>query len=346
MTPNPTIKDIARKAKVSTTAVSIALNGRPGVSELTRRRILRIAQDMNYHPNLTARSLISKRSMALGYVVTNITDPFYSEVALGIEEEVNRHGYQVILTNTSGSLEKEADAIRTLRARGVDGIIFSTVTVDDPNLDQLIEQRYPFVVINRVPIHHKAVDRIDSVIIDSYAGGYKSVEHLYRLGHDRIALVAGSMKVSTALERTRGVKKAMVDYGIEFSPRYFFECDYDFDKARAAAKSLLKLSPRPTAVFAYDDNMALGVREEVLSAGLRIPEDLALVGFDDIRFADLKGIELTTISQKKYQMGTISAQILVNKIEEKAVLMVNKVVLDAELVIRRSCGFQNGGYVR
>ncbi|MEW6263485.1 MAG: LacI family DNA-binding transcriptional regulator [Thermodesulfobacteriota bacterium] len=341
-----TIKDIARKAKVSTTAVSLAINGAKGVSEKTRQRILRLARELNYQPNLTARSLISKRSHTIGYIVTNITDPFYSEVALGMEEEANKLGYKVILTNTSGRLENEAAAIATLQARGVDGIIFSTVTVDDPNLNDLIERKFPFVVINRVPMNHPAVDRIDSVIIDSYSGGYKAVEHLYRLGHDHLAIVAGSMQTSTARERTRGGRQALADHGLKFNPRYFFEGEYDFKKACAAAKSILKLKPRPTAVFAHDDNMAFGVREAVLSEGLRIPEDLALVGFDDINFADLKGIELTTVSQKKYEMGIVSTQVLVNKIEKKAVNMISKVVLEAELVIRRSCGFHRTGYVR
>lgn len=341
-----TIKDIAKKAGVSTTAVSIALNNRKGVSEKTRRRIIRIANEMDYHPNLTARTLISKRSYTIGYIVTNITDPYYSELAFGIEEKANTLGYQVILTNTSGSLEKEASSIQMLMSRGVDGIIFSTVTVDDPNLNQLIDQKFPFVVINRVPLNHPSVDKIDSVIIDSYAGGYKAVEHLCRMGHERIAVVAGSMKTSTARERTRGGEQALKDNGLKPSPKYFFECDYDFAKAYAAGQNILKLKPRPTAIVSHDDNMALGARDAVLEAGLRIPEDIALVGFDDINYARLQSIELTTISQKKYEMGTLSTEMLINKIEKKSINMVNKVVLDAELIIRRSCGFHLTGYTR
>ena len=341
-----TIKDLARIAKVSTTAVSIALNGRKGVGEATRRRILQIAKEMNYQPNWTARTLINKRSRTIGYVVNNLRDPFYTDLFMGIEEMAGKSGYQIILINTDGRLDKEATAINTLLSRGVDGIIFSTVTVDDHNLDPLFDQKYPFVAINRVPSKHERVDKIDSVIIDSYTGGYRAIEHLYRLGHDRIGIFAGTMNVSTAEDRTRGVRHAMKDLGLKFDPRLFFECDYNFNKAQEAAQRLLEQRNPPAAIFAYDDNMALAVREVFLSAGRRIPEDLALVGFDDIRFADLKGIELTTISQKKYEMGAMATQILVNKIENDVGYMVSKVVLEAELVIRRSCGFQLTGYVR
>ena len=224
--------------------------------------------------------------------------------------------------------------------------MFSTVTVDDPNLDVLVARQFPFVVINRVPSNHPAVDHIDSVIIDSYAGGYKAAEHLYRLGHDRIAIAAGSMKTSTARERTKGAEQALKDHGLKLPPRHFADCDYSFEKAAAATRGFLRLNPRPTAVMAHDDNMALGVREAAMEVGLTVPGDLAVVGFDDIRFANLKGIELTTISQKKYEMGTLATETLIKKIENDSLNMVNKVVLAAELVIRRSCGFYLTGYVR
>ena len=341
-----TINDIAKKAKVSPSAVSLALNNRKGISEKTRQRILRLAEKMNYRPNLTARSLISKHSHTLGYVVTNITDPFYAEILLGIEQRAHELGYQVIVANIGASREREAVTIDMLQARGVDGIIFSTVTVDDPNLDHLVESKFPFVTINRVAANHPAVDKMDCVAIDSYNGAYKVIEHLYRLGHDNIALVSGSEKTSTALERIRGAKQAMADLGLEFRPRNLFACDYDFDKAFAAGKSILKLKPRPTAVFAFDDNMALAVREAAMEQGVGIPQELALVGWDDIKVAALAGIELTTINQSKYEMGALSAKILIDKIEQEPLGMVNKVVLEANLVVRKTCGFGLKGYIR
>ena len=138
----------------------------------------------------------------------------------------------------------------------------------------------------------------------------------------------------------------MSDYGLKFNPQYFVECDYSRQQAYQAARRLLSLKKPPTAFFVQDDNMALGVREAVLTCGLRIPEDIAIIGFDDIDMASLTGIELTTISQKTYEMGVMATQILINKIDGEAPSMVNKVVLDAELIIRKSCGYSLYGYRR
>ena len=344
--PKTTIKEIAKAANVSATAVSMALNNRTGVSKQTRDKIARIAKELNYVPNYAARSLISKQSCTIGVIVTDIADPFYPELAKGIEEKANALGYNMILSNTGRSPEKEKQCIDSLVSKGVDGIIFATVVLDDPYITPLIGDRFPFVAINRIPLKHPKINKIDYVIIDSYTGGYKAVEHLYRLGHDRIAIIAGNMKVSTAVSRTKGAKKALADYGLKFDPRLFIECNYSAELAHQAAQRLLAMKTPPTAIFAQDDSMALGVREAVLSAGLKIPEDLAIVGFDDINVCALTGIELTTISQKKYEMGIMAAKILIDKITGETPSMVNKIVLDAELIIRKSCGYSRLGAYR
>ena len=342
-----TIKDIAKAANVSATAVSMALNNRDGVSKRTRDKIARIAKELNYVPNYAAISLVSNHSCTIGVIVPDIADPFYPELAKGVEEKANILGYNMILCNTGRDLKKEKQCIDSLVSKGVDGIIFATMVMDDPNIDPLLNDKFPFVAINRIPVNHPAIDKIDYVIIDSYTGGYKVVEHFYRLGHDRIAIIAGNMKASTAIARTEGAKKAMADYGLKFDPRLFIECKYSPKLARQAAIRILGMKNPPTAVFAQDDNMALGVREAVLSIGLKIPEDVAIVGFDDINMSALTGIELTTISQRKYEMGIMAAKILIDKIKKDAPSMVNKVVLDAELVIRKSCGYHlKGAYNR
>lgn len=341
-----TIKDIAKIAKVSATAVSMALNGREGVSVKTRSRILQIAEKMNYRPNQAARSLISRRSSTIGLIIPDIADPFYPELAKGIEEKANALGYNIILSNTGRSLDKERRSMDGLLSRGVDGIIFSTVTVDDPNIDLLMNERFPFVLVNRVPMQHPAVDKIDYVIVDSYSGGYKAIEHLFKLGHDRIAVITGFMKASTAIERTRGARQAISDCGLKLNPRYLVQCNYSRQEAYEAAVRLLGLKNAPTAFFAQDDNMALGVREAVLSLGLKVPEDIAIIGFDDIDICALTGIELSTMSQKKYEMGVMATATLINKIEGDTPSMVNKIVLDTELIIRKSCGYSVGGYSR
>ncbi|MBT8370941.1 MAG: LacI family DNA-binding transcriptional regulator [Desulfobacterales bacterium] len=341
-----TIKDIAYEAKVSATAVSLALNNKAGVSEKTRKKIIHIAKRLNYHPNFAAKSLISKRSYTIGLILRNIADPFFPELALGIEGKGTELGYNILLCNTDGKLENEKRSLDSLRAKGVDGVIITTVTIDDPNIKQLIKERFPFVLINRFSMDPAIENKVDYVVLDNYACGYDGVKHLYRLGHDRIAIIAGSMNTSTASMRTEASMKAMQDYGINVDTKLIAECGYSRDKAYDAAIRLLTIKNPPTAFFAQDDYMAIGVREAVINRGLRIPEDAALLGVDDIEMASITGVDLSTISQKKFEMGALGAEILINKIEKTDFNMVNKVVLEPKLIIRKSCGHYLNGYIR
>jgi LacI family transcriptional regulator len=341
-----TIKDIASAAKVSATAVSMALNSRPGVSSQTRQRILDIAKKLDYQPNFMARGLVSSRSYIIGLLVNNIADAFYSELAHGIEEKANELGYSLLLCNTNQTLEGEKRSLDTLRAKGVDGVIIATVTVEAPNISSLIRDRFPFVLINRRSMDPKHDNKMDYVVLDNYECGYKGVKHFYRLGHDRVALITGAQNTSTAVLRTKGAKKALRDHDMELDPKLVVDCGYTLEKAYNAAKKLLRMKRRPKAFFAQDDCMALGVREAALGEGMRIPEDVALMGVDDIAMASLTGVDLTTISQKKYEMGVIGVEILVNKINNSTTHMVNKIVLEANLITRKSCGYQLRGYVR
>lgn len=341
-----TIKDIARMAHTSATAVSMALNNRPGLSEKTRQRILKIAKKIEYRPNYFAKSLIGKPSDTLALMVENITDPFYAELALGTEEKAAELGYSVLIYNTGGSLNKEKDCLDNLRARGVDGAILSTVTMDDPNIGQLIEERFPFVCVNRFSLDRALRNRIDYVILDNYSCGYQGIEHLYRLGHDRIALITGALSAATALMRTKGSVQAMEDYGLPKNSALVVECDFLRENAFRAARQLLAMEKPPTAFFCQDDIMAIGVREAVLGADLQIPKQIALIGMNDIEMASLTGVELTTIRQNIYQMGVAGAEVLIKRIQRTGSDMVNQVIINSELVIRKSCGFNLTGYVR
>lgn len=340
-----TIKDIARMAKVSASAVSMALNNRPGVSEKTREKIFSIAKQLEYQPSYAAQSLIGKRSHTIAFVVHTVADQFYAELALAIEEKASEMGYGLLIYNTGVSSQKEKDSIDNLRARGVDGVVLSTVTLDDPNIEPLIEDRFPFVLVNRHSLDPTISNKMEYVVLDNFACGYKVVEHFYRLGHDRIAIIAGDSKASTASLRTEGAVQALKDLGLEREQRLIVDCGYQRENAYKATKRLLANRP-PTAFFAQDDNMALGVREAILGENLRIPEDVALIGVDNTRVTALTGIELTTISQNIKQMGTTGAETLINKIEGRADDMVNQVIMEAKMVIRKTCGFHLKGYVR
>jgi len=341
-----TIKDIAKAANVSATAVSMALNNRSGVSPQTQQKIIGISKQLEYQPNFIAKSLISRRSYTIGLILNSIANPFFPELAEGIEEYANQLGYNLLLCNIKGDLQKEKKSIDMLRSKGVDGIILTTVLKNDPNILPLIEDDFPFVLINRFSMDPALENKTSYVVLDNFRGGYVGMEHLYRLGHDRIAIITGNIKTSTAILRTKGSIKALSDYGAKADRELIVEGRYQYHVAYETAKKLIAMEAPPTAYFAQDDYMAIGVREAIFEEGLRIPEDVALMGFDDNEFAAFSGIDLTTISQKKYEMGTIGTKILIDKIEKTTSGIVSQLILKAELIIRKSCGHYQRGYVR
>lgn len=346
MKSRATIKDIAKAANVSATAVSMALNNRPGVGPQTRRKILDISKQLGYRPNFIARSMISRRSYTIGFILNSITDPFFPELAKGIEEYATQRGYNLLLCNTKRDLEMEKKSIEMLRSKGVDGVILATVLKDDPNIYPLIEDEFPFVLINRFSMDPALKNKTNYVVLDNFRGGYKGMEHLYRLGHDRIAIVTGDINTSTAILRTEGSIKALSDFGVKIDQELIVEGQYKRDVAYEEAKNLIGMEEPPTAYFAQDDYMAMGIREALFEEGLRVPDNVALVSFDDTMIASLTGIDLTTISQNKYEMGAIGAKILIEKIENLSTGVVSQLILEAGLIIRKSCGHYLSGYVR
>ena len=333
-----TIKDIAQRAQVTPTTVSLVLNHRPGISSQTREKVLKIAKELNYQPDFIAKSLRNKKSFTLGLIIKNIADPFYPEMAKGISDTAVDLGYNVILCNVGDDADLKVRYLNDLRNKGVDGVIITTLMNDDPYIRPLLEESFPFVATVRTVTDPDLAEKIDSVTVDNFAGGYQAVAHLCGLGHRRIGLITGLSKTSTAAHRTAGAKKALQDHGLRINPKLIMDCGFSRDRAVKGARRLLAMKNPPTAIFAQDDNMALGVREVVLGAGRRIPEDLALVGFDDIDMASLTGIELTTVNQKIGEMGALSAKVLVDKIEKKDTPLVNKIVLQPEMIVRKSCG--------
>jgi LacI family transcriptional regulator len=263
---------------------------------------------------------------------------------MGIEDKASELGYNIILCSTNYNLKLEKDYIAMLRSKGADGIIFSSVEANDPNIKPLVDDHFPFILVNR-RIHNRFLDRkVDCIVLDNISGGYMAMEHLYKLGHRQIGIIAGGLNISTAIERTEGAKKLLKDYGLKFDPNLMIECHFSKDLAYHATKKFLSMKHRPTAIFAENDYMALGSREAILDTGLKIPEEMALVGFDDIITAALRGIEITTISQKKYEMGSLAVKVLIDKIRNGKPSRVNQTILEPELIIRNSCGYRLYGY--
>ncbi len=344
-----TIKDIAKVAGVTATSVSLALNNRPGLGLKTRQKIIAIAEELNYRPDLVARSLINRKSQTLGLLIKNVSDPFFAHLVDDVESVAKDSGYNVMVCNVHNNRDLEKRHIEMLVGKRVEGMIISSVNFDARHIRSLVEDEFPFVLVNRRVYDPEIANRINHVIVDGFEAGYQAIEHLYRLGHDRIAVLTGTLKSSANIEKTNGVKKAMHDRGIFPDPRFIIECNNSKREAYNAARNLMRMENPPTAIFAQDDNMALSAREALLQGGIRIPEDMALLGFDDIEVSSLTGIELSTIREKKPSMARLSVEILIDLIKNSGSnkpRLPKQIVLKTEHVIRKTCGFYLKGYVR
>jgi LacI family transcriptional regulator len=334
-----TIRDIAKKAQVSPSTVSMILNRRPGVGEETRYRVLKVIELLNYTPNLVARSLVKGRSHSIAFLIKSTKHPIFPEIAAGVDEVLKENGYSLSIISTYDNGELESKEIENIRARGIDGILTSAALVDNENLKTLVGSRFPVVAVLRRTYN---CDDLDYVIVDNSKGAYLAVEHLIRLGHQRIGIIKGPSNTSTAIERFHGAMEAFKAYRITVSEELIHEGDYLQKTGYLGVKRFLRmdLDRRPTAIFANNDDIALGVFEAIWEAGLRIPEDIALVGFNNVEATSFCSIQITTVSQRTHEMGRLGAKRLIDRIEKKRGYKKRyQIVLEPELIIRKSCGY-------
>lgn len=333
-----TLKDVARLAGVHPSTVSRVWNNDRSfrVSEETRRTILEVIEKLNYRPNRIARSLKQKRAYVIAVAVPDITNPFFSTMFRGIEDVALERGFNVILCNTDERLDRLSLYLETLMERQVDGMILATAHREDPTVTRLREQGYAFVLVNRRP--QDAEDGY--VVVDDTRGAYMATEHLIQLGHRAIAHLAAPQHVMTAWERVRGYRMALEDHGIEPQPEWLRQADFTREAGYEATKKMLEELPperRPTAVFAVNDMAALGAIEALAEAGLRVPEDMALVGYNDVGVASLVGSALTTVRVPLYEMGAAAADMLIRMLTQED-REAPGVILAPRLIIRESCG--------
>jgi LacI family transcriptional regulator len=238
----------------------------------------------------------------------------------------------------------EKQYIDMLRSRGVDGIIFTSAHIHDPNITSLVEERFPLILVNRRVHGDPLMDSIDYVVVENAKGGFLAVEHLIRMGHERIGVISGPNDSSAVVERLGGVRRAFIEYGLNPTSLLVLEGDFLKPSGYEAAKKFLAMRDSPSAIFGVNDYMALGALEAILDSGLRVPEDVALIGFNDIEFSSLKTVELSTIGQKKYEMGSIAVHTLIERIEKGDGDRARQITLEPELIVRKSCGFHVRGY--
>jgi len=324
------IKDIARAAGVSHSTVSRALAESPLVKEETRERIKQLAKEMGYSPHALARSLVTRRTQTVGVVVTTIADPFVSEIVRGLEETGQNHGYTIILCNSNAEPRRELAAVKALREKRVDGIIVTASRVGDLYLPLLEDFGVPIVLIN----NQQTGKYVYSIGTDDLRGGQIATEHLLSLGHTRIAYIASPNNVNSSQARMNGYRMALESHGIALDPALLADGDGRPAAAMEATTRLLSQDAHPTAIFCYNDMTAIGTIRALKRMGIRVPDDISVVGYDDIPIVEYLDPPLTTIRQRKYDMGCMAMEMLLRLLSGAD--DVHDVTIEPTLVVRES----------
>ena len=329
-----TIKDVARLAGVSTTTVSHVINETRFVSDELRARVLAAMEELNYRPNVLARGLRLGETRTIGLIVPDNSNPFFAEVARIVEDVGFANGYSVILCNSDGSLEKEAAYIGVLIAKHVDGVIFIAAGSKVEHVSELAGAGIPVVLADRDIAHTLA----DVVLVDNEQGGYDATRYLLGQGHRRIACIAGPSDVTPSADRVRGYRRALEDARVLVREEWIVPGDFRFEGGEAAVDRLLGMGQTPTAIFACNDMMAIGALRAIRASGRQVPDDVSIIGFDDIPLASAVMPALTTVAQPITELATLATQYLIAQMQDDGdTRSRQRVVLEARLVVRASC---------
>jgi LacI family transcriptional regulator len=326
-----TIREVAESAGVSYATVSHVINNTRVVTQETRERVLAAMTSLNYRPNALARSLRQGKTNTMGLVLPDSANPFFAEISRSIEAEAFKKGYSVFLCNTELDTQRELFYVDVLSKKQVDGIIFVAAGDQADSLDFLLRQNMSVVMIDR----DLPNVQVDAVLTDHQLGGFLATQHLIELGHERIACIAGPSSITPSAERIIGYRKALEQAGLPYAEELIMRGDYHPQSGMDIMHSILQMSPRPTAIFALNDLMALGALRAAAEAGCSIPNDLAIVGYDDLELARFTNPPLTTIAQPKKEIGARAVNLLVDRIARKGG-PPSRVVLPPELIVRRS----------
>ena len=327
-----TMKDIARLAGVSTSTVSHVINKSRFVSDEIAERVNNAAQQLNYAPSALARSLKMNRTKTIGMLVTTSTNPFFGEVVKGVERSCYHQGYNLILCNTEGDNQRMKASINTLLQKRVDGLLLMCSTLEGERLN--VFDRYPdipIVVMDWGPILF-ASDKIQD---NSLQGGYMAAKHLIECGHKEIGCITGPLIRHQAQMRYEGYKRALAEAGIAINPDWIVESDFECEGGYQAFEKLYQRGKLPSALFVSNDMMAMGVIQAASQRGLRVPDDLSLIGYDDVHIAKFMTPALTTIHQPKYRLGKAAVDTLLYRLENPDTT-AQVVQLEPTLVVRNS----------
>ncbi|NLW55233.1 MAG: LacI family transcriptional regulator [Firmicutes bacterium] len=330
-----TLKKVAEYAGVSTSTVSRVIAGKPYVKEETRQRVLKAVQELSYSPNILAKSLKVGRTNTIALMVPSIQNQMFPIVTRGVEDTARKHGYTVILCNTDENIEVEKEYIRKLQNRWIDGFIVCSMLPDSDHIRKLKADGFPVVLTSRY-----YGDSIDAVIIDNYRAAYEAVSYLIITGHKKIAIALGRRQLSLYQQRLEGYLDALKDHGLPIDERLIMNETNGTNSFYELTQKLLDGPVIPDAIFATSDPKAIVVVRAIKDRGFRIPEDISVLGIDNIEMSAFMEPPLTTVSQPLYEMGALAAKKLIdlidhkNKSEEPPAPVVD--VLETELIIRKS----------
>jgi LacI family transcriptional regulator/LacI family repressor for deo operon, udp, cdd, tsx, nupC, and nupG len=329
----PTVKEVAERAGVSTATVSRTLTGSARVREPLRSRVLEVARSLSYRPNRAARDLRARSSRAVGVLIPDIENPFFTSVVCGIEDVLRKTDYSLLLANYNEDPTQEARRLEVFRAEGVRGLIFAASRVPSPLYSELGKAGMALVAVSRA-LHRL---RIDQVTVANRDGAHAATSHLIQLGHQRIAIINGPLAFTTARDRQTGYEDALREAGLNVDEDLVVHGAFKQSVGYAAMLQLLDLASPPTAVFTGSNLLTLGALQAIHERHLEIPGQIAVVGFDDMPWAISLRPPLTTVAQPAFEAGRTAAELLLSRIREPG-LPCRQVVLETRLIVRSSCG--------
>lgn len=329
----PDIRTVAELAKVSIATVSRTINSSPAVSDRLSKRVWQAIEQLNYFPNTQARSLVSGRSRILGIIVENITNPFFPELIQSFEEVAVAHGYEILVSSSNSDATVLATCVRRMIERKVEGVAVLSFGAEEPVLDQLVHNDIPMVLAEFRPDNPK----VSTILLDYNTGIRAAVNHLSELGHTRIAFLAGPHKLHSAITRENDYRTAMEAAGLTFQENWIIECDHTLKGGMAGFGQLQAQPARPTAIVCSNDMTAIGVLRAAYMEGLRVPQDVSVIGLDDIDFAEFTLPPLTTIRLSRIELARAAFEALRQQAEDPGnPAMQREFLVSTSLIVRGS----------
>jgi len=327
------IREIAKRARVSTATVSRTINRIPTVDPQLAKRVWQVVEELGYYPNTQARALVSGRTRIFGLIVSEITNPFFPEIVQAFEDTAVAHGYEILLTSTIHDPKRMESAVRRMLERRVEGVAILSFGMEESLLDSLRFRKVPLVFVDVGP----SLPRVSNIKINYQHGIAQAVHHLAGLNHERIAFISGPLSLKSAVTRKSAFTGAMKDLGLSVDPNFLIEGDHTMEGGMVSLEKLLKGNSMPTAVMCSNDVTAIGVMRQAYERGISVPQQISVIGFDDLHLAQFMIPPLTTVRMSQSDIARLAFKALMNDVERKNHSEHGtEYVLETDLVLRRS----------